>query len=471
SKLLAGHPGDGAVRGPDQLVNDITAHLDPARHTVKGALSLHLRNNLGRPLTSLYFNVWSNAPHYRRAGGTTQVTQVAFDGQPAAFALRGTVLTVKLTRALPAGAYGTVAMNFQCVLPHIPDRYGWDGTTVNLGNWFPILAVHDAYGWITPPFYTDGESFYSLTGAFHLTVDAPKNLVLAISGEPVAPPAGEGDRVVYRYRALGVRDVAMVGDTRFRVIQGQAGGTTVYTYYTADEAAQANLMLTVAQQALLSYSQHYGPYPYRTLRVCAMKGWFGGMEYPQLVMISFQGQNSPADTRADVAHEVAHQWFYGLVGDDEYLTPWVDESFATFAEERFDHQLVGLQQLGSVQDHVSDPVSAFPNSDFPAQSGDGDSSRYYDAVYEKGAAVLDDLMQMLGEARFDAMIRTYVNQYEYRVATTDDFIRAASAAAGHDLTSYFRDRGVQAEDALSAPRMPWVDVETKENGCDWHILP
>lgn len=467
---LAAHPGDGEVRGPDQLVYNLAVRLDPVQHQFQGRLSVHLHNNLGRPLDQLYFNVWANAPHYRRAGGSEQVAQVMFNGQPAKAHLQGTVLVVTLSQPLAPGACGTVTMNFQSVLPHIADRFGWYRTTLSLGNWYPVLAVHDNNGWVTPPFFTDGESFYSLTAVYHVAVDAPKGLLVAVSGEPETAVVNQGDRTVYRYRAMAVRDVALVADSRYRVLQAQAGHTAVYVYYTPEQAAQSRLMLDVAKQALTSFSQHYGPYPYPTLRVCAMNGWFGGMEYPELVMVSFLGGNSPDETKADVAHEVAHQWFYGLVGDDEYLTPWLDESFATFAEQRFDKTLAGWEESW-VRDDVSNPVSAFPNSDFPGQSGNADSPRYYDAVYDKGAAVLNDLMNLLGEARFDAMMQSYVQRFEYRVVTTTDFIQAASAAAGRDLTGYFSTRGINPRDAWSAPQMPWVRTETQENGCGWHVTP
>ncbi|GGJ08584.1 hypothetical protein GCM10010885_17120 [Alicyclobacillus cellulosilyticus] len=465
-QLLSQHPGDGQVRGPDQLVYQLDVTLAPDVHEFAAHESVHVHNNLGRPISTLYFNVWPDAPHYRQAGGYEQVKGVTVDGKPAHFTLHGTLLTVQLNHPLPAGGEGVVAMDLLAKLPHIQDRYGWNGTNIDLGNWFPILAVHDEHGWVTPPYYNDGESFYSLTGAFHLRITAPKTWVLAVTGQETGvqehPQAGT---VTYDYTAVGVRDVAVVADSTYKVLQGRAGNTAIYVYYTPSEKALCTTMLNVAKQALAAYNQWYGPYPYPTLRVCGMVGWFGGMEYPQLVMISFYpGADSASDITADVAHEVAHQWFYGLVGDDQYLTPWIDEAFATLSEQRFDHADISATDPEPAGNHVSYPVSAFGNSDF---GGGNAADAYYTTIYNMGARTLYDLMQAMGEPAFDRMLQQYVQRYMYQVATTEDFMQFVSQAAGKDMTAFFQQHLVFAHDSDQAPEQPWVALEEAENQRPW----
>lgn len=465
--LLSAHPGDGTVRGPDDLVYNISATIDPSKHEIALHMTVHLHNNLGTDLSELYFNVWPDAYHYRKDGSYQKVTNVRVDGESTVSTLKGTVLYVKLTKPIKAGANAKVDMDVLAVLPSNIDRYGYEGTKMNFGNWFPMLAVHDSYGWVTPPYYADGESFYSLTGAFHLHVTAPKDFTLAISGEEQGRKANADGTETYDYQAIGVRDVAMVGDSQFKTMEGAVDGVKVYTYYTAasNEESQAGLMEQTAKQALHEYNQEYGRYPFSTLRIVAMKGWFGGMEYPQLDMISFQPRgNSISETKVDVAHEVAHQWFFSLVGDDEYLTPWTDEAFAQFSERRFNHTLPSLQQGPPVIEDVSSPVSAFPDSDFTSGSGED----YYMAIYQDGGRCLYDLMQQMGEPAFNKMMKAYVKQYEYRVTTTQDFIRFVSHAVGHDMTKWFADHFVNAQDDLNAPVMQWARAEMANNGRGWH---
>ncbi len=464
-RLFQGHPGDGIVRGPDQLIYQIDTTIDPKRHEFAAHMSIHFHNNLGQPLHELYFNVWPNAYHYRKAGGYESIANIMLDKKPQKYSLHGTVLSIPLTHEISANGTGVVSMDLLSLMPSTMDRYGWEGSGMNFGNWFPIMAVHDQYGWVTPPYYADGESFYSLTGTFHLHVTAPQNFVLAISGQQNELTYNSNGTNTYSYDAIGVRDVAMVGNSTFRVLSGKAGNTMVVTYYTPNQANQANLMQTVGQHAIESYSQHYGKYPFPTIRIVAMRGWFGGMEYPQLVMISFPQKEIPAQIIAtDVAHEVAHQWFFSMIGDDEYLTPWLDEAFATFTERRFDGLLHYFDYLPESSKHISDPVSAFSNDDF----GDKTAMDYYNAVYQHGGGMLDDLYHQLGDSKYDAMIQSFFQKYQYQVVTSQDFINAATAAAGTPMDSFFSSRTVDSSDDLQAPELAWAKLEMAENGRTWH---
>lgn len=461
--LEASHPGDGVIRGPDQLIYNIDVTIDPFHHTFSGRLSLHLHNNTPIALTQLYFNVWPDAPHYAQKGSIESVQNAKFDGKNVMVSQKGTVLTMDLQSPLDKGQRGVATFEFHAKLPEINDRYGWEGTTMNFGNWFPILAVYDQYGWVTPPYFPDGESFYSLTAAFHLNVTVPHNEVIATSGDCVATSHHADGTVTYRSDSIGSRDVAMVADSQYKSIQRTIGNTTVTTYYTKSEASQADLMETVGVNSLQYYEQHYGHYPFSSLRICAMHGWFGGMEYPGLVMISFNPNgNSELETTTDVAHEVAHQWFYSLLGDDEYVTPWVDESFATFSEMRFDRHLSSLTGQLPTSQHVSFPVSAFGNSDLT-----GADPNYFDSVYLGGALMLKDLLTRLGPMEFDDMMKAYFNHYEYNVATTADFMNFASSYTGSNLTAFFHSHGIYAEDAENSPEKPWARSEEAQNGRNW----
>jgi hypothetical protein len=465
--LFAKHPGDGAVRCPSRPIYNIDVRMDPKAHTFAGHLDVHFHNNLGQDLDHLYFNVWPNATHYRKYGGWEQVARVRQGALELPFSQKGTVLTVHLLKPLKQGATAALSLDFAGSIPRVNDRFGYQGTTINMGNWYPVLAVHDGYGWVTPPYYPDGESFYSLTGVYHLHVTLPTDTVLAVGGEQTEHSKNADGTTTYTYVARGVRDIAWVADPKYRVTTAKVGRTTIYTYYRPDQSnqgAQAQLMTEVAKQAIESYNREYGPYPYPTLRVCAMASWFGGMEYPELVMISFpsRGVNSDLTTRIDVAHEVAHQWFYGMIGDDEYLTPWVDEAFAQFAEMRFDHRLNLLDRV-QVPGHPSYSVSAFPNSDYTTER-----NPYFATVYAGGAESINRLRQKLGDARFAQLMHAYFAQYQYQVATTADFIQMASKVAGEDLTRFFIDAlHIDPRDDKHSPVQDWVARETAVNQREW----
>lgn len=478
ARLRAAHPGDGIVRGPGQLVFDIDVALDPSRHAFAAHLEVHMLNNIGAPIPVLYFNAWPDAYHYRLVGGYEDISHVTVDGSPVRFSLHGTLLRVYPPQPVAPGQSVVVAMDLRALLPHIDDRYGWTADQMALGNWFPIPAVHDQYGWVTPPYYSGGESFYSLTAAFHLHVTAPKGYVYAVTGDPGPAVEGPDGGVTRSFTAIGVRDVALMGDTKYHVLSGTVDGVRVLTYAEPTDLATARRMQQIALQAMHFYDRLYGQYPFRSVAICLMQGWFDGMEYPRLDMIvpdpSFAYETGSLATRVTVSHELAHQWFFSLVGDDEYLTPWMDEAFATFSSYRF----VQLPQPWQDDDtavlpHVSDPVSVFPDLDFSLTPSDD----YDYAVYVNGAFALSELRSLVddwaGPGAWTSMMRAYVQRYAYRVATTEDFIQVVSQAIGNqdpgmNLAAEFHSLRIYPSDALTAPVNVWARLEEKENGRGWH---
>ncbi len=475
--LRAAHPGDGIIRGPGQLVFNIDLALAPKEHAFGAHLDVHMENNIGQPIPVLYFNVWPDAHHFRIVGGYEQVSHVTVDGNPVRFSLHGTLLRVYPQMPVAPGQSVLVAMDLRAKLPQIPDRYGWTGDQMALGNWFPMPAVHDQYGWVTPPYYSGGESFYSLTAAFHLHVTAPKGYVYAVTGDRQGSVDHPDGTVTTDYSAIGVRDVALMGDVQYEVLAGTTDGVRVLTYTTPRNLTTARQMERIGLQAMHYYDHLYGQYPFRSVSICVMQAWFDGMEYPRLVMVvpdpSFAEAGQALADRVTVSHELAHQWFFSLVGDDEYLTPWMDEAFATFSSYRFAQIPQPWWDDNQEIDDVTDPVSAFPDPDFSVAP----SSDYNDAVYVNGAYALEQLRTIMGyEAEsqtFDRMMRSYVQRYEYRVATSQDFLHFVRQGFGtqdplFNLSAELATLSIHSSDAFTAPVNQWARLEEQENRRNWH---
>jgi aminopeptidase N len=161
--------------------------------------------------------------------------------------------------------------------------------------------------------------------------------------------------------------------------------------------------------ALPVYRERFGRYPFDSLTVVAIEHIHGaGVEYPGLVMVGSR--------RYDVVvpHEVAHQWFYGLVGDDQASDPWLDESFATYGEA-----LVDPDSAGSYLDAAgSNGAVGRPMSYWTRHRDD-----YSRVVYAKGAGALLTAREQ-GPVLFDALLRCYVAANAYRVVSPDDLARA-----------------------------------------------
>jgi aminopeptidase N len=179
-------------------------------------------------------------------------------------------------------------------------------------------------------------------------------------------------------------------------------------------------MLTAAQQSVATFSASFGTYPYPELDVVlGAFPDFGGMEYPTIIF-------SEVD-KWTVAHEVAHQWWYGLVGNDQYAEPWLDESLATWSEELA--MPPWLQCSG-----YAFPGTAWLTNDMGYW---GSHPAQYDVVYEGGACMLKDLANRFGKDRLIGILGDYAADHWLGVARTADFTAAIEAAALQSPTINF----------------------------------
>jgi aminopeptidase N len=185
-------------------------------------------------------------------------------------------------------------------------------------------------------------------------------------------------------------------------------------------AAEARRTLATAALSMRSYAQWYGPYdrPEVDLVESPAEVARGGlaMEYPELVL-------TPAQA-TDVAHELAHQWFYSIVGDDQWSEPWLDESFAEFSAARFPPREVPNRLR-----HCHLPDASRTPLDANMARLTAARNRYVRTVYIGGACFLRAVQTQLGPARFDAFMRALVARHRDGVDTTADFVGALRAAA------------------------------------------
>jgi aminopeptidase N len=162
-------------------------------------------------------------------------------------------------------------------------------------------------------------------------------------------------------------------------------------------------------QAIADLEARFGAFPYRTLTVPLLPSYGGGIEYPSTIQLA-------AADRDVLVHEVAHMWFYGMVGDDQFRDPWLDEAFATYAESvDFAPQPGFVQRALQLPGDVGASIDQFP-----------DDGRYFDTVYGKGGAALLAARDAAGADAFDQAMRCYIDANAWTIATPSDVAAAFS---------------------------------------------
>jgi Peptidase family M1 domain len=322
----------------------------------------------------------------------------------------GGLYVVDLDRELAAGESTELELDFTLTLAGGDfDRLGTDDDVSWWASGFPLLAWEPGVGWAEDPFVSLlGETTTSPAADTTVSVSVPEQLTVLMTGDQAAPAAAEGGRRTWTSTEPVARDVSVaVGAFSTEERTSDSGvRVTVGVLPGADLAAAELAERTV--RAIGELEQRLGPFPYETLTVPLLPDYGGGIEYPSSIL--------EATPSYDVlVHEVAHMWFYGMVGNSQFRDPWLDEAFATYAEA----------VLAPPPDAVVDRALGQPGEvgatmeQFAEEQAGGE---YFDVVYGKGGAALLTAREAAGAEDFDAAIRCYVDANAWTIATPADLL-------------------------------------------------
>ncbi|GCD95672.1 M1 family metallopeptidase [Embleya hyalina] len=374
------------------------------------------------PLGEVYLRLWGNA-HGTCSAPPIVVSEVT-GGVPAGLSVGCTALRIVLGKPLRRGEDATIGFRLRIRVPAGIDRFGHGGGHAFLGNALPVLAVRDGTGRHLDPYTNTGESFYSLAADFDVTLDHPSNLGVPATGTSVDRPGAPG-RTVTTATARDVRDFAWAAGPFTGISGTSSTGVRINVFTAGDvEPIDARAMLDVARTAVDAHAGRFGAYPHTELDVVLDDNlWFSGMEYPGFVLDRVRP--------TALVHELAHQWWYGIVGNDEYGDPWLDESFAEYATDL----ALGKTGEGCGSDLAwAAPTERITNS---MRYWDAHPARYETVVYDYGKCALHELRRLIGEPAMETLLRDYATTHRYGISTTADFKTAARAATVRDLTPFW----------------------------------
>lgn len=334
-----------------------------------------------------------------------------------------------------------------------PVPFGWTAQQTNLVDWYPLIPPYrQGSGWLAhrPGYF--GEHVVSEVADYEVSIRIRDPLTVRTTasanplGEPSAgqltlaasSPAQERDGVFHFSLPKGRSFVWSVSHL-YSVTSVQVGEVTLYSYAFPAHRLAGEAALNTAAQALELFQRLFGDYPRLTLSVVEAD-FLDGMEYDGLVFLSkgfynlYQG--SPAEYLVAIAaHEVAHQWWYALVGNDQALEPWLDEALCTYSERIYYENLAPealpwwwtyridfYQPSGWINGSIYD-YTALPNA----------YEAYRNAVYLNGAKFLEEVRQTVGDDAFFAFLRRYADTYRHRIATGEEFLGMLRAVSSQDL--------------------------------------
>jgi hypothetical protein len=391
---------------------EATLRLGWASRAVRVTETIAVTNTSGGPIDRLELNA---VP--ARLGGMRLGT-VTVDGRPILASIRDQTIVVPLGGVLAAGAATRIGLAFSARLRTTTGGSDWMFTRRNgiadLYRWLPWISRRTAF--VRPnigdPFVTPVSRQVRLT----VTADRPLRIVSNGRRTYISP-----DRRTQTFVATNVRDVPITAATDYRTSTRTVDGVTVIVH-TRPGGLSATTLLARARTALSRMADLVGRYPYRTFRIAESAGGLA-MEGPGVIWIP---RGTPtANLSYLVTHETAHQWFYGLVGNDQASQPFADEAAADFLAR---HVLGTRRASRCASAPLDRTIYGYSRS------------CYYEIVYIQGGAFLDYVRRRMGNATFWRAVRGYVADQRFEVARTQDLLTALDAATPLDLRTLYARR-------------------------------
>ena len=382
---------------------------DRGRHW-SGRETIALTNPGAAPLHRIWVRLWGNGGNGCRRPRPVRIRNVAgaVAGAPAMFC---TAVPLALSDPLAPGARGSLSFDVDIRAPRRPGRFGRRARIALFSNAIPALAHLEGGAFRLDRYFPLGEAWTYPAADWTVRLDAPRGIAVAAPG--VRQP--DGGRRLERGR-----DYSFAAG-RLRSRQAVIDGVTVTAWSARLGLART---LRVARRRLPRLAALYGPYGWPDLQLVVTRD--AAMEHTGLIM------TPPIDFI--VTHELAHEWWYALISNDQAQAPWLDEAFASYAEEAAGAQRRPWCRHPGPEARLVTRGTAY----FRRRGYDG-----YGAVYAEGACLLDVLRKRLGSVVFDAALRDYALANRYGWSTAAEFRAAMDAASPAPLDDLWRRYRVQ----------------------------
>ncbi|HVO10810.1 MAG TPA: M1 family metallopeptidase [Vicinamibacteria bacterium] len=484
----------------------IEARLDPGEHTIAGSLVLDWRNTSDRALSSFPFHLYWNAfrnnlsttargegrrrrfepGEDRRRFGWIEVRSVrrVDEGEEDLTPTRQylhedgnaddrTVMEVRSARPVAPGASARFRIEWDALEPYgDPGRAGWVHDYHFVAQWFPKIGVFWHGSWNAHPFYPTTE-FFSDFGVYDVRLTLPRGFVVGATGRLQESRDNPDGTRTLRFVQEDVHDFAWTASRRFLERRGRFEDpgyppVEIRLLVQPEHEHLAARYVEATKIALRDYGTWAAPYPYPQITVVdpAWGSASGGMEYPTLFtggarILSPPELHSPEGV---TVHEAGHQFWYGLVANNEFEEAWLDEGFNTYmtakaidaslGEPAWGRRVLGGREwtgarLGwpVVQRGVRVPRGADERAELREGGKEDVMARpgwaYRDAAsyglnsYSKPALVLQTLEGLLGDQTMTRVLRTYARRFRFAHPATADFIAVVNEVTGQDWRWFF----------------------------------
>jgi hypothetical protein len=459
----------------------IDVRYDADTHTVSGRETLHWRNTAPRPAAELRFHLYLNAfannrstfmrelggewidwaEEYEDPWGYTEVKSVRVGANELIQSVRfvqpddgniddRTVMTVELPKAVAAGASVDVEIEFVSKLPRALARAGYAGPYAFVAQWFPKVGVFEEAGRWNCHQYHHTTEFYADFGTYDVTINVPADSIVGATGSLIDDVREKDGRRRLHFRAEGVHDFAWALDPRFEVVERNINGITARLLVQPEHRSQADRYLQALRAAIEHFELWIGRYPYESVTLIDPGHGghaTGGMEYPTLITLGTTSwmPDSLRIPEVVTVHEFGHQYWYGIVANNEFEHAWLDEGINTFFEGKIMDAAYGAASYVDLFGLRADSVAEWRSGYLFAAAHDAvvspawhfiDRESYSAVTYTKTALALETLDRLHGRGAVRESLKAYFEKARYRHPQPSELLAVLTQRFGGDVKSY-----------------------------------
>ncbi|MCX6044174.1 MAG: M1 family metallopeptidase [Chloroflexi bacterium] len=428
---------DGLAQAPRYAID---IRLDPKLDVLSGQATVRVVNTSTDPWPYLVFRLYPMLGQY---GGKMTFQSVAIGKQPMPYVnlANNSAIRVNLPEPLAPQEKTEVRLVWKLDIPEWTDSsntyalLGKSQAMLSLPLFYPALAVYTpgpiagSGQWWLEEGDVRGDAALNVTSLFVVTATLPSDQIPVTSGTLITSTLLGKNMARHVWVTGPSREFLLHTSTQFSSASADAYGTRITSYWLPGQDAAGKAVLNYAVAALRIYSDRFGPYPYRDLRLAPAALSYRSMEYPQAGLLGIELYSLFRNNlESIVARSVAHQWWYQVVGSDPVNEPWLDESLAEYSAKLYTEELYGktaadeLQikqwqgpfdtlKQGNSDVAMNQPVRSFASND-----------QYEAIMYAKGPLFYDALRKTMGDPQFTQFLQDYVAKYRYQIVDSSHWL-------------------------------------------------
>ncbi|WP_339790330.1 M1 family metallopeptidase [Paenibacillus sp. FSL R7-0313] len=367
--------------------------------------------------------------------GGIDIQAVTADSQSLDFHKENQALTVQLKEPVQPGESVSFQLEFQLNIPYGSQRVSYYMDMINGAHWFPVMSVYDEvkHQWNKAPYSRTFESDYYTSSDFEVQFNVPDEYQVAMPGTITTQDSTEHGRKILSAVAENTREFVFFASPNLQVERVTRNGLTVEYYYFNDDPSKKKIVDRYINQAFKVidfYSEKYGKYPYPEFRIVETYVQGVAVEYARLIQMGQIQNGAVPEEDTTFVHEIAHQWFHALIGNNSETESFLDEGFADFSMVYFaEKQGDKLNGFRSIQFDTAPVDMAIASTN--DEAGDLAGLVYY----QKGRQAIYQLYRSVGEEKFDELMKTYFKRYVYQNATVEGLLQTIEDVLGKEVRS------------------------------------